>query len=123
MSVWNTYFAGNFWIFGMPYQLFFGITTYTWFWYFAIIQLYQVYELDKPFVSVAANYRDWMMGPFRRIITGSMIFMLSLLCTMIPGMNLLSGFFGYWAVMDMYDYDYDYMDLGKKIDDDKWGDD
>lgn len=44
-----------------------------------------------------------------------------MLVTSTPIVNLLSFILGYWAVADMYDYDFNDSELGLKVDDEKWG--
>ena len=54
------------------------------------------------------NFDDWLMGPARRFLVGSFIFLIAIVNSAIPIWGILTSWlFGLVAVYDFYDYDKD----------------
>ena len=55
-----------------------------------------------------SSMRAWFMGPMRRAMVGSMIFIWASIAAAVPGVNIVSSIlFGYWATADYFDYYWD----------------
>ena len=99
-----TYYSGIFWFFGWFVMLPVGTVMYTWMWAIASIAfLFVIFpERDETFWG---NFQLYMLGPYRRALMGTLIFLMGIFWSSVPGVNVLSSlFFAYWAPHDYYDY-------------------
>ena len=75
---------------------------YSWLAIEALVDLFTVISAPEG-VNL---WKPYMMGPVRRIVLGSFIYLNAVFWSAIPGVNILTSYiFGYWAVKDYYDYE------------------
>lgn len=104
--MWITYFSGLGWIFGWIVMIPLGGVIYTWLYVEAFfISIWAVLFAEEG----VDLWKPWMMGPVRRAIVGSFIYGNAVAWSSVPVVNFgTSILFGYWAVWDYYDYNFDW---------------
>lgn len=100
--LWTVYLSGFVWGIGYLVLLPLGFFAYFgWMQLWSLVGLYEMLFEGRDFLL----YFD---GPFRRFAMGSFIYTLAVLLLWIPGLNfILSPLFGWWALLDYYDYKYE----------------
>ena len=99
----TTYLSVSFtWIFGYAVFIPLGFFAYgIWMQFWSYYGLYQL-------LLEGRDALQYINGPLRRFIVGSLIFTISAFIMWIPGFNLVLGpLFGWLALLDYYDYKYE----------------
>ena len=104
MWLWLTYLSGVAswvgWLFMIPV----GSVIYGWMVFDAFFL-----QIFYPLIDGVDTYQMYARGPLRRAATGSFLFMMNVAWAAIPGVSIISSYaLGYMAVLDYYDYNYDY---------------
>ena len=97
-GIYTIYYSGLFWILGYVVIIPAGLVIYPWLSIEATILFFDVFTSNE--------WGAWFMGPFRRQLSGWMIFFIHCVLTLIPGLQLVtSPLMAWWAIADYYDYD------------------
>lgn len=91
------YYSDFAWILGYLIQFSLGLAVYS------------IISMDAFFLFFEAAENDevgaYLLGPFRRSLSGWTIFWINVVLTLIPGVNFVAPFIMFeWAKADYYDY-------------------
>ena len=97
--LWVVYISGIAWIPGFAISLPLGSGVMVYLWGIAIWNIVEV------FIYFTGDLDTWLEGPLRRAYMNLIIFSLSQLFQLIPGINFLSAFlFAWWGLYSYFDY-------------------
>ena len=101
--LWVTYLSQELWVLGWPVSIPLGMGYISWLWLVGFWQFIGIF-MGK------GDFGGWFVGPFLSyfIVQPWLIFLPSVVISIIPGVNFLSAFlFGWWANLDYYQYNYE----------------
>ena len=100
--LWVVYISGIAWIPGFAVSLPLGSGVMVYLWGIAIWNIVEV------FIYFTGDLDTWLEGPLRRAYMNLLIFSLSQVFQLIPGINILSAFlFAWWGLYSYFDYQFD----------------